>query len=316
MGRDVDAHDQIPGRTAVAPAVALTPDGNGLAIVDARRNFDVDLFSPAHAAGAAAGLALLMDDLALAPTVGADGGGRHRAEHGLPLHPHLAGAVTLRTYFRGSPRLAAGTLAGLAVFHVLDGHVLLAAKGRLFQGQRQAGADGAALGRAGAGLSASAEAAAPKAPAEEGAEEIADVAHVKAAEATGSASPAGAEVGVDARKAKLVVLGPLVLVRQHLIGFVDLFKAGLRLFVPRVQVGVVLLGQLSVCFFQLVGRGVLLHAQDLVVISFLLPLRSHLTKPDGRSRRPSPFRQAGGQVILSPACRVGCHLLAVGSDAI
>lgn len=139
--------------------------------------------------GAAAGLALLMDDLALAPTVGADGGGRHRAEHGLPLHPHLAGAVTLRTYFRSSPRLAAGALAGLAVFHVLDGHVLLAAKGRLFQGQRQAGADGAALGRAGAGLAASAEAAAPKAPAEEGAEEVPDVAHVKAAEATGLRQP-------------------------------------------------------------------------------------------------------------------------------
>ena len=120
------------------------------------------------------------------------------------------------------------------------------------------------------------EAAAPKAPAEEGAEEIPDVAHVKAAEATGSASPAGAEVGVDARKAKLVVLGPLVLVGQHFIGFVDFFKAGLRLFVPRVQVGVVLLGQLSVCFFQLVGRGVLLHAQDLVVVSFLFCHILHL----------------------------------------
>lgn len=89
----------------------------------------------------------------------------------------------------------------------------------------------------------------PKPPAEEGAKEVPDVAHVKAAEATGSASPAGAEVGVDARKAKLVVLGPLVLVGQHLIGFVDLFKAGLRLFVPGFRSGWFCLASFRYAFF-------------------------------------------------------------------
>ena len=41
MGRDGDADDQIAGRAAVAPAVALAPEGDGLAVVDAGGNVDV-----------------------------------------------------------------------------------------------------------------------------------------------------------------------------------------------------------------------------------------------------------------------------------
>ena len=48
--------------------------------------------------------------------------------------------------------------------------------------------------------------------------------------------PAGAaaEVGVYPRVAELVVAGPLLLVGQHLVGLVDLFKLGLRVLVPGV----------------------------------------------------------------------------------
>ena len=165
---------------------------------------------------------------------------------------------------RGS-RLAAGAAADVAGLHVLDVHVLLAAEGGLLQGEGQAGPDGTPLGRAGAGGAAAPTKAPKAAAAKEGPEEVP---HVKAAEP--AAGPAGAEVGVHPGETELVVLGPLILIGKDLIGLVDLLEAGLGGFVPGVEVRVVLLGQLPVCLFQFLVRGVLLHAQDLVVISFIL----------------------------------------------
>ena len=69
--------------------------------------------------------------------------------------------------------------------------------------------------------------------------------------------------------AELVILRPLLLVGQDLIRLVDLFEFSLCPFVPRIHVGVVLLGQLTVRFFQFFVRGPFGHAQDLVIISFL-----------------------------------------------
>src|SRR5699024_2335027 len=104
VGHHVDAYDKVPGGAAVAAHVSLASDGDGLAIVDAGGDFDVDLLLPAHTAAAAAGLALLMDDLPLAPAVGADGGGGHGAEHRPLLDPHLAAAVALGADLRSGPR--------------------------------------------------------------------------------------------------------------------------------------------------------------------------------------------------------------------
>ena len=69
--------------------------------------------------------------------------------------------------------------------------------------------------------------------------------------------------------AELVVTGALVLVGQDLIGFVDLLELGLSHGVAGVQVGVVLLGQLAVGFFQFVIGRALGNAKDFVIITFL-----------------------------------------------
>lgn len=153
-----------------------------------------------------------------------------------------------------------------------DVHIFLTAEGRLLQGQGQTGPHGAPFGRSCPGLSAPAEPA--KAAAEEGAKQVA---HVKSAEPASPAGTTGAKIGVHPRKAKLIVLGPLLLVREHLIGLIDLFEPGFRRFVARVQVRVILFGQLPVSFFQFIVRGAFLDPQDLIVISFLLVCHWFLT---------------------------------------
>ena len=90
-------------------------------------------------------------------------------------------------------------------------------------------------------------------------------------------SAAEARVGVKGRMTELVVLLALLGVAKHLGGLVELLELLLALLVAGVQVGVVLLGELPVCLFDLVVRGALAHAQDLIVISFLFRHMLHLT---------------------------------------
>lgn len=67
-------------------------------------------------------------------------------------------------------------------------------------------------------------------------------------------NPPAPKLGVHARVAELVVLGPLLLVGQHFVGLIDLLELGLGILVTGVQVGVVFFGQLTVGFFQFVVR--------------------------------------------------------------
>ena len=90
----------------------------------------------------------------------------------------------------------------------------------------------------------------------------------KAAEIA-EAARAEALARVEGRVAVLVVLRLLVGVAQDLIGLADLLEPLLAGLVAGVQVRMILLGQLAVGLADLVVRGALLQAQDLVVISFL-----------------------------------------------
>ena len=275
-------HQQIPGGAAVEAAVALAPHGDGLAVVDARGHPHLDLPLAAELARPPAVGAGLVDDLSGTPAVGAGGlGGEGEAAHP-PLHPDLPRAPALAAHLGGGALGAAGAPAGVAALQPGEGQLLGAARHSLREGDGDAGPEGGApLGGVGVGPPGAAEA-----PAEEGAEDVpqVDVAHVEAAEA------APAEVGIHPGVAKLVVLGPLVLVGQHLVGLVDLLELGLRLGVARVHVRVVLLGQLAVGFFQLVvGRG-FRHAQYLIVISFLIcHIWNHLVTRERRGTRPRCF---------------------------
>ena len=106
--------------------------------------------------------------------------------------------------------------------------------------------------------------------AEEGTEQVPQIhaAHVKAAVAAAeSASPAVG--GIHPRVTELVIPGALLRIGEDLIGLVDLFELGLSRGVAGVQVGVELLGLLSVSLFQLLLAGPLADPQDFIVISFL-----------------------------------------------
>ena len=82
MGTDGDGDQQVAGGAAVDTSVALAPDGDGLAVVDARGDAGLDDLAAADGAAAVAVLAGLVDDLALAAALGAGGaGGEHAHGH-------------------------------------------------------------------------------------------------------------------------------------------------------------------------------------------------------------------------------------------
>ena len=68
--------------------------------------------------------------------------------------------------------------------------------------------------------------------------------------------------------AVLVVLGPLVIVGQDLIGLVDLLEALLAALVSGVQVRMIFLGQLPVRLFYFFRLGAFLQAKHLIIVSF------------------------------------------------
>ena len=69
--------------------------------------------------------------------------------------------------------------------------------------------------------------------------------------------------------AELVVPGPFIFIREHLVRLVDFLKLCLRLFVPRVEVRVVLFRQFAVGFFNFVFGGVLRHTHHFIKIPFI-----------------------------------------------
>ena len=73
-----------------------------------------------------------------------------------------------------------------------------------------------------------------------------------------------AEVSSKASKcARAIVVPPLVVVRQHFIGFIDLLELGLMAF---VMIGVVFLGELVVGLLEFGARGFFADHQDEIVV--------------------------------------------------
>src|SRR5699024_2238040 len=121
------------------PGIALSPEGDGLAVVDAGRDADRDPLALFHAAAAAAGLAGSVNDLARPPAAGAGGGAGEGEAAGALLHPDHAGAPAVGTGLRRGARLRAGAVAGLALLSAVQVDLLLTAEGRLFEGDGQTG---------------------------------------------------------------------------------------------------------------------------------------------------------------------------------
>lgn len=66
----------------------------------------------------------------------------------------------------------------------------------------------------------------------------------------------------------LIVLRPLLWVRQHLVSFRNLLKIFFRLFVAGIAVGMILKSKLSVRLLDLVITGIATDAQQLVIVVF------------------------------------------------
>src|SRR5690606_38421654 len=67
----------------------------------------------------------------------------------------------------------------------------------------------------------------------------------------------------------LVVLLSLFRVTEHFVGFIDFLEFSVCLLVVRVQVRVIFPGQLTVSVLDLRIRGVLAHAENLIIIYIL-----------------------------------------------
>src|SRR5699024_9800500 len=125
VGPDGDGDQQVPRRAAVLAGVALAPDGDGLPVVDARRDAGLDgLFLPALAA-APAGVAGLVDDAALGAALSAGGRGGEDAHGRLPPDLDCAGAVAVRAHVPRGAGGAAVAVAGVAGLVPLHGDFLL-----------------------------------------------------------------------------------------------------------------------------------------------------------------------------------------------
>ena len=114
---------------------------------------------------------------------------------------------------------------------------------------------------------AAAEAAASS---EKAAENIAQIeVNAAGARAPAACAAARAEVGIDAGMAELVVPAALILIGEHLVGLVDLLEFRLGVSVAGVEIGMILLRLLTVCFFYLVLSGIFADPEHLVKISFI-----------------------------------------------
>ena len=142
MRTDRDRYIQITCRAAVCAGVALTALLDGLAVVDAGRDIDLELARLAHAALTAALRTRLLDDLAGAAAVRA---GALRLEHAerraLSLRNN-AGAAAVRTGFRRGALCGACAAAVITGFDALDRDLFLTAERGLLEGQDHRLTDG------------------------------------------------------------------------------------------------------------------------------------------------------------------------------
>ena len=295
MRTDRDRYIQIACRAAVCAGIALTALLDGLAVVDAGRDVDLELARLAHAALTAALRTRLLDDLAGAAAVRAGALRLEHAERRALGLGHDAGAAAVRAGLRRRALGRAGAAAVATGLDALDRDLLFAAEGRLLEGKDNGLANGFAALRCVAAL----RTAAAEAAAEERTEQVAEVAHVEAAAEAACACTA-AVARVDACKAELVVLCALVLVGQHLIRLVDLLELVGRLGIILVEVRVVLASQLAVRLFQLVLARALLHAEHLVIVSFVC--HKNITCTRGQAHRSAPLPSAFSSGERSPCC--------------
>ena len=199
----------------------------------------------------------MRDDAALAAAAIAHGDVDELAEDALLRAADFAAAVALRAALRLGAGLGAKTVADGAQLGGLDLELLLGAEHGLLEGDGDRAASVGATGRT--ALRARTRAA------EECVEDVAEAAEAEAFEAAREAVGAG----LGRRVAEAVVHGALLRIGEHLVRLADLFELGLGAgFLVAVRVE--LHRQLAEGLLHLLGAGAARHAEDIVVVLFLL----------------------------------------------
>src|SRR5574337_25041 len=252
-----DLDVQVARWAAVGARLAVAGGADAHAVVDAGGDLYLQrllLLDPALAVAAGAGLG---NDLARAAAMRT---GLLHAEKALA-HLHRTCAVTGAAGLGAGAGLGTAAMAGVAAFPARDADLRLLAFGRFLQRNVHG------IGQVVAAIDLAATACASAPAAEHVTEDVAEGLG-KAAEALG-ATHAAAHVGVHAGVAVLVVGGAFLRVGQELVGLLDLLELLLGGLggVTLVAVRVVLHGELAIGFLELVVRGVLGNAEDLVKIS-------------------------------------------------
>src|SRR5699024_5756144 len=130
---DGHGHEQVARRAAVDARIALPALLDGLAVVDAGRNVDLELALLAHTALPAALAARLADDLARAAADGTRGLRLEHAERRALGLGHRAGAAAVGTGLRTGALGRARAAAFVAGLDAIEGDLLFAAEGRLLK---------------------------------------------------------------------------------------------------------------------------------------------------------------------------------------
>src|SRR5690606_14059077 len=204
---DVDFHVQVARRPAVDARLAIAAGADAHAVIDARRNLDLQGLVAAYTAYAIAGRARVGDFLAR-PVAG--GAGLLHAEKAL-LHAYRARAAACAARLGRRAGFGAAAVAGIAVFPAGHADFGVETMSGLLQRDFQR------VLQIGAAVHLRAAAAAAR-TAEYFAEDVAEgigksAAHARAAHARG--------IGIDARMTITVVGRALLLVAQDFVGFFD-----------------------------------------------------------------------------------------------
>ena len=265
---DADLQVEVAARAALGADLALAGEAHLRSVVDAGGDVHGQLALALLAARAAAVLAGVGDDTALAAAAIAGGHVDELAEDALLGAAHLAGAVALGAALGLRAGLGAQSIADGADLGGLDLDLLVRAEDRFLEADRDAAADvGAARGAA---------VAARLRPAEERIEDVAEAAEAlePAREALGAALRGG--------MAEAVVHGAALRVGEDLVRLVDLLEAGLgfgRLIAVRVE----LHRQAAEGLLDLVGARAAREAEQVVVV--LLAFSRHVSRISGGGGR-------------------------------
>ena len=227
-------YNDVAGGAAVAARIALTAQRDVLVVIDTGGNFHLQRLAGAGLAGAAAGLAGVLDDGAAPAAVGAGLLALHHAKGGALLGHHIAPAAAVRAGLGAGALFAAAAAAVRAGLLPVDGNFFAGAVGGLLEGQDHTGLNVVDLA-GGVGVGACTAPKAAEAAAENVPEDIPQIHAAKAAAETAGAALTRAVVGIHTGKAELVI--PF---RQLAVGAFDLGIAG-----------------------------VLANAEDLIIIAFI-----------------------------------------------